>query len=411
MSTTKLFSTEQKRNENLKNKKNQILKVKQSLFQQLTSQSSHKLKSYINEDSTFRQFKIRNCNEENSKLNSYMKENTKPKMDISFEKVSETERKKIIRNSSDLIAYRAQTNNRLSLSKTNNNITSSNIKSMRSFTLQKRNLNHYSMNKQLISYLPFYYCKYHKYNIFLPKKYTCNYKRCSCCEYPPHKSMFLYENNSINEYPIDEKSSDDKDDYIYSSKHNKKDNKNKNKSNNKNKINSNKDNIRNNNKSKNMSSNNSNKKSNKSEHGGKKVQYRNVLAKFEKNNKTKISDYDSNELSHLNFNCNFTKPINSNLKIPKKQYMFESESEKNMDEINFVELPKDFNMIDENELKNYKNLANQTNKKSNVHFSIMYYKRMNKSYHQVYSKDVMKQQKKKNPDIHNKQKYIEYLRE
>ena len=45
--------------------------------------------------------------------------------------------------------------------------------------------------------LPF--CHYHKYNLKLPKKYTCNFKNCSCCAIIKRKKN-SYLNNKNNNY-------------------------------------------------------------------------------------------------------------------------------------------------------------------------------------------------------------------
>ena len=100
---------------------------------------------------------------------------------------------------------------------------------------------------------------------------------------------------------------------------------------------------------------------------------------------------EANQLG--NFCLNILKPNDTNMKISKNNFIgnnnsFENEKEKeySLNESSFLELPFDCN--DDKNLKNYQNLVSKTDKKSKIHFSVNYYKKLNKSYNQVYAKDL-----------------------
>ena len=211
--------------------------------------------------------------------------------------------------------------------------------------------------------LPF--CHYHKYNIKLPKKYTCNFKNCSCCGFMETKRAPYLDNNTHYKNKGG--------DYIYP-----------------------------------------NIKSEKKE-----SKYRSVLDQFKnkkknniiKVNKTIISDSsESNQISDFNFN--FLKPNNEIIKIPKNDFISENEFENSNDDTisSKLELPGDCNINDGNDLKRFRNLVNNDEKKSKIHLSVLYYKKLNKSYNQIYSKDIKKEDNNHIKGV-NKKKNIEYLRE
>jgi len=185
--------------------------------------------------------------------------------------------------------------------------------------------------EQLTSCIGIPFCHYHRFNGQLPKQYICNFKNCNCYEcVDMGKSQKFNDNN--------------KPDYIYPI--------------------------------------NKTKKSN--------FKFRSVLDKYKKNKKMSTLSEDANQLG--SFCLNILKPNDANIKISKKNYIdnniLEDENEKNysLNESSFLELPFDCN--DDKNLKNYQNLVSKTDKKSKIHLSVMYYKRLNKSYNQVYSKDL-----------------------
>ena len=131
------------------------------------------------------------------------------------------------------------------------------------------------------------------------------------------------------------------------------------------------------------------------------------------NNKTILSETsESNQIS--DFSLHFLKPNDKIMKLPKNENT--NEKNESNDESN-LELPNDLNINDGKDLKQYKNLVNNNEQKSKVHLSVLYYKKLNKSFNQVYSKDL--DNKNNNNNKHNnsafkgfqEKKTIEYLRE
>jgi hypothetical protein len=124
---------------------------------------------------------------------------------------------------------------------------------------------------------------------------------------------------------------------------------------------------------------------------------------YERFNKSKISESsESNQISDFEFN--FQKPNDINTKIPKNYFNDdisenEKEFENSNDDSSNLELPDDFIINDEKDLNNYKNLVDKSDKKPKTHFSVMYYKRLNKSYNQIYSKDLKDKNKVKNFEL------------
>ena len=57
-----------------------------------------------------------------------------------------------------------------------------------------------------------------------------------------------------------------------------------------------------------------------------------------------------------------------------------------------LDVPDDINIKDEKDLKNYKNLVDEKNRKSKIHFSVTYYQKLNKSF-RVYCNDSKKMSK------------------
>ena len=381
--------TENKRTEitqSNKCKKDNLLDIKQSLFQELTTQSSKKIKYRDNDESSLinskhiNYYNIRNY-EDNSIPNittikkekeKYNKNNILKKENKKCQKLYKRNHDYNDNDENKFFKSQNQKKNLINISNSNFNIDNfynndnliyiltTNNKNDTENEYIKENWNesetHYERKTSHVA-LPF--CNYHKYNIKLPKKYTCNFKKCSCCGIP--ENIPFIENNSQN-------------------------------------------NINNNNK---YIINNNDKDLPNKEKKGKK--YRSVLDQFRNKNFNKIN-FNKSKISESSESCqisetdfDFQKPNNINLKISKNDYIIENENEFDNsyenDELSDIELPNDFNMNDEDELKNYRNLVNKTEKKPKTHFSVMYYKRLNKSYNQIYSKDVEDKNKVKNFEL------------
>ena len=425
--------TENKKADNTENiniKKGNLLDIKQSLFQELTTQSSRKLKNRDSDENTYRNPKyqnylnFKNCEEnnsiyyapnENNEEKSQVESNLKYKINQknseinSKNKKTKNKRISIVKNDNDIMAYlsKLQNKNKNSLiisnsdSKEKNEIdigkyNDNNNDSIYILSTQKsekeneyENESDLDSNENLESHEALPFCHYHKYNIQLPKQYTCNFKNCSCCGCLMKKNYHnLKDNNSYKNKP----------DYIYPV---------------------------------NKTDNND-------------FKYRSVLDKFRKNKNNKCTlTEESNQLG--DFGLKPLKPNNVNLKIAKKNYIIENsycendsnrrvdniendynrnninnkykegnyisekESENSFNESSFLELPYEGN--DDKNLKRYKNLVSKTDKKSKIHFSVLYYKRLNKSYNQIYSKDFKDNQNNFNKKSVNKNKNIEFLRE
>ncbi len=464
--------------DNIKYKKDILFDIKQSLFQQLTTQSSRKLKNRNSEDNTYKnqKYKIylnfKNCQESNSIYNgpivnkeekSKVKSKHKYKInqknsEINLEnKKIKNKRISIIKNDNDIMFYSSECQNKNknllndsnSIGKNNkdNELKFNNYNNDSTYILstqksdnenEDENENDSDSYEILVSHVTLPFCHYHKYNMQLPKQYICNFKNCSCCGYFMKKK--LEENNRYK----------NKRDYIYPV--------------------------------------------NKTEN--KKTKYGSVLDKFRKNKKRCTLTEESNQLG--DFGLNTLKPNNTNLKIKKKNYIIENSDDENdindsekqngkkyyylnnnkygsnynlndknkiygeinnnkdekekfcekshiydniknginnrkendyydkniynnknyisekepedsINEPSLVELPyegnEDINLI------RYKYLVKKGENKSKIHFSVLYYKRLNKSYNQIYSKDFKNNQSNFNMKGINKNKNIEFLRE
>lgn len=438
MDTNEIYITDNKKTENTqsnKNKKENLIDIKQSLFQELTTQSSRKIKHRDNDESSYKNskyinyFNFKNIEDnsipdiilskkekENNKINetekkTYNKLYKKAEYDINnlMNSNSQIQIKNLFNNSNHYINIDNFNNNDdLMYILTTNKNNDNDIKERE--TEDESDTDNYYKKSSHIA-LPF--CHYHKYNIKLPKIYTCNFKKCSCCGIPDGINVISnYDNDSYNykynnnKYRNSKYSSNEK--YNNKYKNSKilnkikdyKKNKNSKISNNdkdKEKYNKNIKDFRN------IINENKNYKATK---------YKSVLGELKnkninnKLNKSKITESsESNPISEIEFN--FQKPNNINLKIPKNDFNDdisekEKEFENSIDESSKLELPDDFNIDDEKDLKNYKNLVNKSEKKPTTHFSILYYKRLNKSYNQVFSNDLQGPIKVKN---------FEFLRE
>ena len=459
MDGNEYYKIEDKKYENTnKYKKDNQLDIKPYLFQQLTTQSSRKIKNRDNDESSYINSKYLNYfNLNNNEDNNYKNKKNFYENKIKSEKKNS---KLFMRNdNNDLLSFysKSQIQNKNLFFNSNTNlekfetdnfknnedliyILTTNKNDNEKETDDESESYHYERNTSHIA-LPF--CRYHKYNILLPKQYTCNFKKCSCCAFPEKINSFYennnnYKNNNANDKlknkvkkNIEFKSVLDK----FKKKKKKKENQDgdfkRNKKVNKNKdldinriINTNEeDNLKNLLKNDNINKKNNLKSINKddNENNSKYLNKNDILNKsnyskdLNKNNnynqykainlnKTKISDSsESNDLG--DFKCNFQKPNNINIKIAKNDYISENGSK---NESSRIELPNDFNIDDERDLKKYKNYVNQSEKKTKLHLSVMYYKKLNKSFNQIYSKDINKSKKIRSE---SKDKKFELLRE
>lgn len=357
---------------NNKSKKRNFLDTKQNLFMQQTTQSSQKVKYKDNEESSYLNSKYKNhFNIKNNEYNTIEDNNKKRKANkneklslrnnsVNIQSEKKNMRKIFMRNDNEIKSFltKSQIQNKnyflnsntsfkkIDLDNFNNNddliyILTTNKNGNEKETEDESDSYNYERNTSHIA-LPF--CHYHKFNVNLPKIYTCNFKKCFCCAVPEKDNFSFFENLSNNNYKnneYDKLKSRDK----------------------------------------------------------KKLKYRSVLDKFKKKNinvnkkpywnKTKFDDsFESDDLE--GFDCNFQKPNNLNLKINKIDYISENESENSNDDSSGIELPSDLIIDDEKELRKYKNMVNANKKQSKLHFSIIYYKKLNKSYNQIYSKDIKK---------------------
>ena len=298
-----------------------------------------KYKNYINSNNDYNiinEEKVQYIN--NNKSPIYKSNNNEFNYDKN--KRSKNEKIFIIKNDNDIMTYFSKSHNN---NKEPIKVSHSKPKQKREYTdnidliyilsTQKRE-NENTLDddrEQLTSCIGIPFCHYHRFNGQLPKQYICNFKNCNCYEcVDMGKSQKFNDNN--------------KPDYIYPI--------------------------------------NKTKKSN--------FKFRSVLDKYKKNKKMSTLSEDANQLG--SFCLNILKPNDANIKISKKNYIdnniLEDENEKDysLNESSFFELPFDCN--DDKNLKNYQNLVSKTDKKSKIHLSVMYYKRLNKSYNQVYSKDL-----------------------
>ena len=408
MNVSEYFLTENKKNkdnQNSKNKKDILSDIKQNLYQELTTQSSLKLKYRDYDESSFKNSKYINYfnlknNEDNSitdfKYNKEEKDKyNKNNKERNNDNISENKTRRNDNNYMDDMSKSQNQNKKIinnSNMKLNNNYFDNfnNNEDLIYILTSKQNDNYKETEEQSekdnydkdTAYIALPFCHYHKYNLKLPKKYTCNFKNCSCCAVKEQNNCSNLENDP-NNYKNNK-------DYIYP----------------------------------------------KFESGNKNNTYKSVLGKYKNKNKnlnldkTKLSD--SSEFDSLgDSGFNFMKPNNNNIKIPKNDYISEKKSENSensenseksektqksekseksensKDESSNLELPYDVNINDDKDLKKYKNLVDRSEKKSKIHFSVMYYKRLNKSFNQIFSKDINKNLFKNNI----KNKNVELLRE
>ena len=334
MSINTYIITENKTTENTKGKKDNILDIKQNLFQQMTTQSSRKFKNRDNDENTFSSPKYqKNKNiknyEENKSIYYDNNEKSMPKDGLKHKSnqkstgmKSEKKRnrnrnrnKKIssIKNDNDIMTYFSKNQNKngypLNDSNSNENEKNNNFDTDKFnnntdliyiLSTQKdgskntdENDNELDNYEGLTSHVALPFCHYHKYNIKLPKQYTCNFKNCSCCGCLQRKKLQNFQDS--NRYK-------NKPDYIYPV------------------INSEK----------------------------KKTKFRSVLDKFRKNKNINTLSGESNQLGDSRLI--FSKPNNTNLKMAKKDYIIgnSNDGSDSNDNNNDIENGKDYYYIDDN---------------------------------------------------------------
>ena len=422
--------TEKKNRLNNSSNKEKVLEIKQNLFQELTTQSSQKNKYKDNDD-----FNNKYINFLKSRTNE---ENTFPDSDIIYgNTVSKKNNNNYINKHRNQNIYKPQSQNKrnktLTVIKSINNfkneeddlmyIIAKNPNKINNVNPRNKNKN---QNENIISRLALPFCHYHKFNLKLPKKYTCNFKNCSCCQFKDPQNFLYYENTKETSrdyiYPSIEKTQRSNKRYnnVLEKYISKNKNKNKNKKNSEDKSNKKKKNIKGKKYIKKKVEENSNIRNNENINN-KKINNINLKKanyfKEENNNSNNISDknngynsrnnsnskdsINSDKMSNISFE--FRKPDETNLKIPKKVYL---EKENSLSDSFSLEVPEEINIKDENYLKQFKDLVSQKNRKSKIHFSVTYYQKLNKSY------KVYRNKEKKNSPFKakSKEKKFEFLR-
>ena len=412
----KIITEKKNRLNNSSNKEN-VLEIKQNLFQELTTQSSQKNKYKDNDD-----YNNKYINFLKSRTNE---ENTFPDSDIIYEnnfikKYSNINKQRNKNN------YKPQSQNKrnktLTVIKSINNFNNKEDDLMYIITKSPNKMNdqipkNKNKNDNIISHIALPFCHYHKFNLKLPKKYTCNFKNCSCCQFKDRQNFLYYENTKETSrdyiYPSIEKTQTSKKRYNnvlekYISKYKRRNKKNsEDKSKTKKKYNNGKKlmkkqvvenfNIRNNKNLNDKKINNINlrKARNFNEDSDKNNNYNS------RNNSKSNDSINSDQMSDISFK--FRKPDDTNLKIPKKVFV---EKDNSLSDSFSLEIPDEINIKDENYLKEFKDLVSKKNRKSKIHLSVTYYQKLNKSF-KVYCDE----KKKASPfKTKSKEKKFEFLR-
>lgn len=406
--------TENKNSKNRSLKKENIFEIKQNLFQEITTRCYRPVKykdNYNNFNNYIQLFNIKN-NEEN----------IIPEDDIAYEQNFYEKNNNIsIRNKKRLLSSKKY--NSKSKNKNNNTLTIINSNTVNNNNYNEENDLMYIISKEpkksrnktkekksnknnIRAHLALPLCHYHKFNLKLPKKYTCNFKNCSCCRLNENHFSLYNENTKETSrdyiYPSIERTIKGRSRYNnvlekFTSKIKKKNierqERKKSKKKKKKKLikkiiddNFNEDANENNNEKIII---NLNKENNKNE------------VKKNSHNNNSLNSSKSAEMSDISFN--FQKPDETNLKIPKKNL---EESDNSLSKSFSLDMPEEVNIEDEKDLKNYKNLVDEKKKKSKIHFSVAYYKKLNKSYKVYCGED----NKKKSSPGKSKEKKIEFLR-
>ena len=409
--------TDKKKSLNNSSKNDKILEIKHNLFKELSNNGSRTIRyrdkkekiNFINNNINI--YKIKNKEE------SKIQEN-----EIDNQIFYQNNNNVINRNQNELFLnknydskskFQSNRNKTLSLIKSNsinnNNFEDENdLMYIISKDTTKNYPNKYSLNKyndnNIISCLALPFCNYHKFNIKLPKRYTCNFKNCACCQLKENQPIFnenTKESSRDYIYPsIDKTISSNKkynnvlEKFISKNKKKPKE-KNKKKKYIKKKVD---DNFNIKTKKNNLNKININLK---------KANYEERKNSNSQSKKPSMNSSKSEEMS--NISLNFQKPDETNVKIPKKNLEELSESSnKSLSKSFSLDVPDDININDENDLKQYKNLVNKKNKESKIHFSVKYYQKLNKSF-RIYCDENNK--KKSSPfKPKSKEKRFEFLR-
>ena len=398
--------TEKKNHLNKLSNKDNILEIKQNLFQELTTQSSRKIKYKDNEDYYYKCINLLK-----TKNNE---ENTIQDNDIIY-------KNKYI-NNYNILKLRNKNNYN---SKTHNikNKTLTVIKSKSNMEedlmyiitkdQNKSKKKKKSNDNNIIFHLALPLCHYHKFNLKLPKKYTCNFKNCSCCEFKDKQNILYSENTKETSrdyiYPSIEKTQRSKKRHNNVLEKFKRKNKKKLEDEIENDTNkSNKKYIK-----KKVEDNfNKKRKENNNVINLRKANYGDEINNTFNSNNTKnsrnnslnnsISSIESDKMSNISFK--FKKPDETNLRMPKKIYEEQNDS---LSKSFSLEMPEEVNIKDENYLKEYREFVDEKNKQSKIHFSVTYYQKLNKCYKVYCNED------KKNDLTYkakNKNKNFEFLR-
>ena len=405
--------TENKNNKKHQSKKQNLFGIKQNIFQELTTRYYHPMKYEDNEDNFNNYIQLLNIKKNNE-------ENIIPNDDIINEQNFYTKKNIIInRNKKGLLPSK----NYNSKSK-NNTLTIINSNSMNNNIFNEENDLMYIISKipnkrknkikeykhkdnNIIAHLALPFCHYHKFNLKLPKKYTCNFKNCSCCRFKENQYSLYSETKETSRdyiYPSIERSikrnslyNNVLDKFISRIKKKRKEKEEKENRKKKKKKKLIKKNI----------DDNFNEELNENNNEKmiinlKKGDFKNEEKKNSQNNNNSLNSLKSDEMSNISFN--FQKPDETNLKIPKKNF---ADFDKSLSKSLSLEMPDEIKIKDEKDLKYFKNLVDENKKKSKIHFSIAYYQKLNKSY-KIYCNN--NNNKKKYPPGKSKEKKIEFMR-
>ena len=420
-------------------KEDKILEIKQNLFKELANQSSHQIKyKGKNQNINYNKENINLIKQNNNEENN-IKEN-----DIYDQIYYQNNDNIINRNYNELSTnknyydskFRNNRNATLTPIKSNtmnNNIydEENDLMYIIAETDKKNNHKKHSINKindnNIISCLALPFCHYHKFNIKLPKRYTCNFKNCSCCQLRERESRnILYENNentkeSSREYIYPSLENEESSNRRYSSvlekfiSKNKKKNREKEKEKEKKKkkkyikkklednfnIKTKQNNINKIDKVNNININLKNQRN---------IKRQNSSSYSKSKSKSKNVSLNSSQSGNMsNISLKFQKPEETNMKIPKKTYEDSDESlNKSLSEDFSLDFPDDININDDSDLNLYKRTVNKKNKESKIHFSVKYYQKLNKSF-RIYCNEDNK--KKASPfKSKSKEKKCEFLR-
>ena len=379
--------TEKKNRLNKLSNKENILEVKQKLFSELTTNSSRKFKYKGKEGFTY---KFINPSKFKNNEEIFIPDNNNINKDTYLQKTNiSTQNENRTKYNSKSHNYKNQTLNVINSIPTSNYINHEEddlifvIDKEPNKVNEKSKLNIYNIDNNkdnnLISHLALPSCHYHKFNSKLPKRYTCNFKNCSCCQFKERENYNENTKETSRDYiyPSIEKILNTKKRFNSSLEKFMK------KSKNKNKEDKNKENLKKKEKKKKVEEN----FNVKTRENLIKKSINICLKNSNKNNDNKKkkrtssnNSLDSDQISDISIK--FQKPDETNLKMPKKAHV---EKDKSLSKSFSLEIPEELNIEDENDLKEFKYLMKEKNRKSKIHFSVNYYQKLNKSYKVYYN--------------------------